>query len=223
VAGNHDYHLLKLQSHQYPFKFLSDWSSPFTVNEIPPDNIIESTKPTLSSSVTSTVAESNTRYIFKHGWEFDLAQQPVIMEALCHNLSDDAGSVRTCAYNALQMFRSQFSKVLNEIIDFHNKKSSEGYLDNLLQPPEQRLQPYLSDVEKKAYSSIQQNEILVFGHTHRPFVSSDRKIANSGSWVKDAPVHNTFVELDMGNIRLFQFVNKSARDITKENIIQITS
>jgi predicted phosphodiesterase len=62
-----------------------------------------------------------------------------------------------------------------------------------LQPPEERIMPYLSDVEKKAYLTVKDGEVLVFGHTHRPFIRNDSKIVNTGSWVKDA-AHSRFVE-----------------------------
>ncbi len=68
-----------------------------------------------------------------------------------------------------------------------------------------RLKDELSTVERLACSSVQEGEVLVFGHTHRPFVNSRQNVVNSGSWVKDAAVHNTFVRLENGKPRLFVF------------------
>jgi UDP-2,3-diacylglucosamine pyrophosphatase LpxH len=190
IAGNHDYHVLKLQHHSYPFEFLP--------------NLI------LPSSITSDL-----KYKFKHGWEFDLAQQPPIMEAMCHNMSDEAGNARSRVYNFLTLLKDHFFN-MNDLINYH--RGTEGYVEHLMTPPEERLKPYMTDVEKKAYSDINDGEVLIFGHTHRPFVGSDRKLVNIGSWVSDAQSHNnnfnTFAELD-GNdgnqIKLLQF--KSANEI----------
>lgn len=93
-----------------------------------------------------------------------------------------------------------------------------------MQPPEQRLKPYLTDVEKKAWSSVKEGETLIFGHTHRPFISTDGKIANAGSWVIDADLHNTFIEIDEEKLRLWNFKDKNTiYDITDKVTIPIPS
>jgi predicted phosphodiesterase len=46
---------------------------------------------------------------------------------------------------------------------------------------------------------------LVFGHTHRPFVNTSENVINTGSWVTDAPVHNTYVRIDAGRPRLYVY------------------
>ena len=130
------------------------------------------------------------------------------MEALCHNMSDAAGNARSSIYNILQIAKDQFDKNLKQIIDFHNQRN--GYVQNLLLPPEERLKSYVSDVEKKAYSSVNEGETLVFGYTHRSFISSDGKIINTGSWVTGAEFHNTFVEIEDKEAKLFQFIDKAA-------------
>lgn len=197
VAGNHDYHLLKLQTKDYKFRFYQELPSlPPTFND---------------GSITKISA--NRKYIFKHGWEFDLAQHPLVMEALCHNMSDTAGHARSSIYNILQIAKDQFDEELKEIIDFHNER--KGYVQNLLLPPEERLKSYLGDVEKKAYASVNEGETLVFGHTHRPFISSDGKVINTGSWVADAEIHNTFVEIEDKEAKVFQFIDA-------QNIINLT-
>jgi UDP-2,3-diacylglucosamine pyrophosphatase LpxH len=199
VAGNHDYHLLKLQSQDYKFEFYQEL---YTSNDAP-------------TAITTKPIE-NRKYIFKHGWEFDLAQHPLIMEAMCHNMSDEAGQSRSSVYNILQIAKDHFDKDLKEIIEFHDQNNN-GYVENLLLPPEQRLKPYLGDVERKAYSSTKEGETLIFGHTHRPFVGSDKTVINTGSWVSEAKFHNTYVELDEKGMKLFQFVNNSnIEDLTKD-------
>lgn len=83
----------------------------------------------------------------------------------------------------------------------------EGF-ENLFgatQPPETRLSQILGDVETRACLSVKKGEILVFGHTHHPFINEAENVANTGSWVTDSPVHNTVVELSGGKPRLSIF------------------
>ncbi len=46
---------------------------------------------------------------------------------------------------------------------------------------------------------------LVYGHTHSPYVNHDGVVANAGSWKSTAPVHNTYVEVSGGNLRLYEY------------------
>ena len=59
-------------------------------------------------------------------------------------------------------------------------------------------------IEKRACASVQPGEIL-FGHTHKAFVNKKENVVNSGSWVTDAVIHNTYVELTQGKPRLLVF------------------
>jgi UDP-2,3-diacylglucosamine pyrophosphatase LpxH len=195
IAGNHDFHLLRLIGPDYKFKFYQELST--------------------SGTAMTTAMAGDKKYVFKHGWEFDLAQHPLIMEAMCHNMSDSAGHARSSIYNILQIAKDEFGKDLKDIIEFHNK--NDGYVQNLMLPPQERLKPYLGDVERKAYTSIEAGQTLIFGHTHRPFISSDNTILNTGSWVSDAEYHNTFAELDETEMRLYQFEDKeNVKDLTEQ-------
>jgi UDP-2,3-diacylglucosamine pyrophosphatase LpxH len=184
VAGNHDYHELDLIGSTYGFQFLQNYS----------------------------FVSGNTTYVFKHGWEFDYAQQPPVMELLCHNLSNTEGADLSDIYSHLTNLKTD----LEDLFEFHG--GPQGYVKHLMTPPEQRLQPYLGDVEKRAFSSISPGQKLIFGHTHRPFVSSDGNVANSGSWVTDAAVHNTYVELDGQTMKLFQI--DASENVTELSIVE---
>jgi hypothetical protein len=102
---------------------------------------------------------------------------------------------------------------ISDPIKFH--VGSEAYVNHLMTPPETRLKMYLTSVEAKACSSRNDNEILIFGHTHRPFVS----VINTGSWICEPQsdyVFNTFVELDGDHIEVLHFVDENTppEDIT---------
>ncbi len=42
----------------------------------------------------------------------------------------------------------------------------------------------------------EQDESLIFGHTHRPFISKYKMTVNNGSWLTDNDFHNTFIKTD---------------------------
>ncbi|MFP4174568.1 MAG: metallophosphoesterase [Halobacteriales archaeon] len=48
---------------------------------------------------------------------------------------------------------------------------------------------------------------LVYGHTHAPYVHHDNVAANTGSWKSTAPVHNTYVEVEGGELALYRYVH----------------
>ena len=100
---------------------------------------------------------------------------------------------------------------IKDLIELHFSK--EKYLQNLLTPPKDRLSTTFGEVEKKAAQSVQDGQLLVFGHTHRPFVSPTQNLVNTGSWVNDEETYNTYVELDGKNIYLMRY---GQGDITKE-------
>ena len=145
VAGNHDYHVLLMRGHSYPFSF----------------------------SENLKFTDGKHTYTICHGLEFDPHQKKVLMEALCHVM-----------YDPVEGFENLFG---------------------VTQPPETRLSEILGDVEKHAMSSVKKGEILVFGHTHHPFINKSENLVNTGSWVSDSTIHNTIVELSGGKPRLSIF------------------
>jgi len=174
IAGNHDYHVLKLQGHQYPFKFISDL----------------------------TLDQNGVHCVFKHGYEFDEMQREHFMESLCHAMSDDKGSRDNNLWAALGRDKGDLGHILTMIF---RRGELTRHAELLMMDPEQRLAVSLSRVEKRARASVQPGEILVFGHTHRPFVNKELNVANSGSWITSSPIHNTYVRVENGKPRLFVF------------------
>jgi UDP-2,3-diacylglucosamine pyrophosphatase LpxH len=174
VAGNHDYHVLQLQNHSYPFQFL--------------ENL--------------TLTDGNRTLRFLHGYEFDPLQQPPLMEALCRTMSDGGGGFESGAWATLTRDWSD-AKYFFSL--FFTKREIRKRVETLQINPEARLVSTLGDVEKRACSSVNAGEVLVFGHTHRPFMTKGENVVNSGSWVTDAPVHNTYVRIEAGKPRLFVY------------------
>ena len=72
---------------------------------------------------------------------------------------------------------------------------------SLSDSPQERLKDNKLDiVEKRAHDLVRgrPDHLLVFGHTHHPFISKEGDLVNTGSWVKDSPVHNTYAVLEDG-------------------------
>ncbi len=174
VAGNHDYHVLQLQNHSYPFEFLRDL----------------------------TLSDGNRTIRFLHGYEFDPLQEPPLMEALCHVMSDGAGDFESGAWATLTRDWSDLEYFVSAIF---RKRKIRKKVETLQMKPEDRLKEILTDVERRACSSVKEGEVLVFGHTHRPFMNRSENVVNSGSWVLDAPVHNTYVRIEEGRPRLLLY------------------
>lgn len=175
VGGNHDFHLNKLTAQDYPLKFQRGL----------------------------TLQVSGVTYVLKHGWEFDDEQREPIMELLCYNFSDQAGTVRSGIWKTLQSIKGDIDASVQDLLKRHN--GGDAYIQNLMVSPSKRLASTNTVVEKKAISSVQSGQILVFGHTHKPFLNAAGNVANSGSWVSDETTTNTWVELDGRTVRIMQY------------------
>lgn len=186
VAGNHDYHLLQLSSNENPFSN----SYPLEFKENIPVLEVEGIK-----------------YKFMHGHEFDRSQWPPIIEILCENFSDEMGEIRSNIWTLIQSMGKSIFSFYWYLIKNHNGNYT-SYVENLKTPPHSRKNFEISDVEKRAVEHIRKEisvQRLVFGHTHKPFVSVDKSLANSGSWVSDERTFNTYIEIDGTEIRLMQY------------------
>jgi len=174
IAGNHDYHVLRLQGHQYPIKFLRDL----------------------------TLQQNGKNIVFKHGYEFDEMQREHFMESLCHAMSDEKGDRDNNIWTALSRDKGDLGHALSMIF---RRGSIVQQAALLMMDPEVRLKDSMGRVEKRAKNSVQPNEVLVFGHTHRPFIDKDENLANSGSWINSSPIHNTYVRVENAKPQLFVF------------------
>ena len=123
-------------------------------------------------------------------------------------MSDHKGDRDSNIWAALGRYDSYLTRVFYWVDRGRRRKHAQ-----LLQlPPEERLIETLDGVEKKARSSVQSGEVLVFGHTHRPFINEAENLVNVGSWVTTVPVHNTYCRLEEGKPKLFVFQGKEITD-----------
>ena len=225
VAGNHDFHLRKLQAVDYPLKF----------QESVGDNPLK-------------IPVNGVNYIFKHGYEFDIMQSDILSELLCYNFSDFAGNLRSDFWKKLLALRPDISKEIGRLINkIRAKKSNRRvvaetssatcdmeslkieYLEILMASPNKRknyknkeltaIRPEIANplhsVAENAARSVNKGEVLIFGHTHLPFVNDDHRLFNTGSWLEDESDPYTFVSIEGEKVCLMQFNEKNeATDIT---------
>jgi UDP-2,3-diacylglucosamine pyrophosphatase LpxH len=176
VAGNHDFHVLKLKDHSYPFNFEPNYS----------------------------LTDGDYTYTFKHGYEFDPAQKPPLMEALCHVMSDKWGSYESKLWEKLTAGWTDSQRRDAEDIQAIPEKRLK----------ERKMKETILDEKRQEYSKLKPKEILIYGHTHQPYINESENMVNTGSWVTDASVHNTFVELSNGKPKLYTFKGKEITERT---------
>jgi UDP-2,3-diacylglucosamine pyrophosphatase LpxH len=192
LAGNHDYHLLKLKNraphYNYPFEFHE----------------------------TLELVDGDHTYWFMHGYEFEYGNElkfiRPILEMLCHVMSDAEGVPEDELWVEITKLMSDLHySVFSKHLEGENLKIIHRSLQD---SPEERLEGKLEAVEKRAHDVIRDrsSHIAVFGHTHHPFINHREDLVNSGSWVTDAAVHNTYVVLEGGRPRLFVYGGEEILD-----------
>jgi UDP-2,3-diacylglucosamine pyrophosphatase LpxH len=190
LAGNHDYHLLKLKNraphYDYPFEF----------------------KETLE------LRDGRYTYRFIHGFEFEYGNElnfiRPLMEILCHIMSDSEGVAEDELWVQLARKLSdlQYSVLTHRL----QKDDLNTRVRSLKDGPEVRLQDKLDDIEKRSFEEVKEDMILIYGHTHHPFINDKENLVNSGSWVKEADPHNTYVEISNGRPRLFVYGGEEIKE-----------
>jgi UDP-2,3-diacylglucosamine pyrophosphatase LpxH len=171
-------------NHDYHLRYLQDHSYPFKFKD------------------RLTLSEDGRNYRFVHGYQFDSLQLDKVSDVLCRVMSDDLGDIESVVWAMLTRDLSDleyFSYPISE------KREILEKVEEILQKPEKRFAITSGAIMKEACSKVEPGEILVFGHTHVPFINKSETVVNTGSWVKEAPIHNTYVRLEAEGPRLFKF------------------
>jgi predicted phosphodiesterase len=72
----------------------------------------------------------------------------------------------------------------------------------------------MAQTPRRIFLGMEEDEYLIFGHTHRPFLEGNNKVINSGSWVKDSAIYDTYVVIDKDEIVLKQWNNSQIKNIS---------
>jgi len=150
------------------------------------------------------IPDGPVTYRFVHGHNYDPEQKEHIIALLCRTMSDNLGNFESNLWTNL----NHFEEVLEKYPIIGSKSEVRELVDRLRRRPEERLQSSIDKINEIACKDAKPNQILVFGHTHAPFINKTENVVNSGSWVKDAKIHNTYVEISEGKPRLYVFGDK---------------
>ena len=160
-----------------------------------------------------TLTDGAVTYRLVHGHEFDPEQKVPFMAFLCRVMSDSAGALEDHIWTDFNSLNSIFGKIEPSFI----KADIAALSERLKRGPEVRLRDgSLERINSAACKHAKSGEVLVFGHTHMPFVNKAENVVNSGSWVKDANPHNTYVELSNGKARLLIYGEQGQSQEVKE-------
>ena len=180
VAGNHDAHVKLLKDHKYPFD----------------------PQPSIG------IKRFGYTVKFLHGHQCDPVQNilgPDTSEILCWTLSDDLGKKKDRLWEILtskgkMKISRRYSASERKV---KSKRDLAAKIDLLMRPPEYRSRAKalgafsdFVDCVKANLKFVGEHEFIVFGHTHTPFIDLDKRVANTGSWIKGMSPPNTYFEFD---------------------------
>jgi UDP-2,3-diacylglucosamine pyrophosphatase LpxH len=192
LIGNHDYSILDFH------------------------NQFESFYPFKVSKSLRLLHENKNKFYFIHGYELEVLTQFTfltigdyerICENLCQRTDNFFGGIMSSLYNDLR-------------IGLHIGEEGLNAIHFITKPPEKRKgfetveDLAMAQTPRRIFLGMEEDEYLIFGHTHRPFLAGNNKVINSGSWVKDSTIYDTYVVIDKDEIMLKQWNNSQIKDIS---------
>ena len=185
IIGNHDYTVIN---------FLNNYNKNFQDNKYP-----------VKISKACRLEEGNLKIFFIHGYEFEVISsfEPLTIEdyeKICIFLCDRTGKL---VGKKLSFLWDLFNNRLNI------RRRSLFKINSITKPPEERgknIDNIKNMVESSTYRQlffgIRDDELLVFGHTHRPFKSLEKNVVNTGSWLKYATENCSYLKIKNEKIEL---------------------
>jgi len=187
VVGNHDFHLIRFTQSYFGVTFDLNYDL--------------------------SLDYGNTRYRFIHGHQLEnkrfgtLEIYETFADILCM-AGDDAGQGADKIWKEIGSGGNIWQKILN-LLGFSSHSSNPNpkatrpwvkeKINEIILTPEERNMEKLGEYAIELINEKYKGEFLVYGHTHEPFVKMEKKIANSGSWVKPSA---TYLEIDAEGITL---------------------
>lgn len=174
LAGNHDYHATEM-----------DFQELYGID-----------------ASTKVILRCGTQeYFFIHGYQFEFADNLEIYQKFADELckrGEKEGRTADEIWELLKMGSSAVDKIWFSA-NFRRVKKSPG---------ERLTDGDVEEINKTAEKERKENKdqigdkFMVFGHTHRPFVDAQRRLANTGSWVDDPTrpylERNTYLVIEEG-------------------------
>ncbi len=175
VIGNHDYYMVKIKERFPEYR-------------------------SLDLRRYLRLKDNNSKFFFIHGYELDvlanyepltLDEYERISETLCR-----AENILGKIMNNLWGVKKKLQKPPEERKSWRRRKGVFPSPMNHMN----KLERFSCSKVRNIFLGLEKDEKLIFGHTHNPFIHEDT--ANTGSWVKDAPQHNTYIRIDDGEMEL---------------------
>lgn len=147
--------------------------------------------------------DGKNKFFFIHGYELDvlanyepltLEEYERISETLCRS-ENTLGWIMSRLWG----LKKKLKKPPEKRKSWKIQKATTTHMDSL--------EAFACSKVRNIFLGLQRDEKLVFGHTHNPFIDEDT--ANTGSWVKNGPVHNTFIEIENGKMKLKKWEKKA--------------
>ncbi len=172
VHGNHDYSMLKL-SGKFP------------------------EQPAFEVKTSLTLRNQNSRFVLRHGYDLEVFTSMEIVgidayeafsEAMCH-AGQVGGTIASWVWAFVELVKGKISADTRKLLTDTASKPAEE------RPTLQEIEVFAREPTLRAIPfGLQPSDVLIFGHTHRPF--KDELAANTGSWVmtKDKKDH-TYIEI----------------------------
>lgn len=178
IAGNHDYYILNLNERYENY--------PFDVSK------------------SLRLKDNGNKFYFTHGYELEvlLNFEPMTLEdyeKFSEKMCFSEDRVKETASN-LWGFLEENREIFNNLWDKIKKT-----------PPEREKMDKIRDFAlthgKNLILGMKTDETLIFGHTHKPFINREKKVANTGSWVDELPRsgQNSYIEISDGQMELKSF------------------
>jgi UDP-2,3-diacylglucosamine pyrophosphatase LpxH len=187
VVGNHDFHLIRFTQSYFGVTFNLNYDL--------------------------SLEYGDTRYRFIHGHQLEskrfgtLGIYETFADMMCM-AGDDIGKAADTIWKKIGSGGNIWHKIL-DLLSFHPQSSNptpkitlpwlKERMGEIMLKPEERNMEKLGEYAIELINEKYKGEFLVYGHTHEPFVKMEKKIANSGSWVKPSA---TYLEIDAEGITL---------------------
>jgi UDP-2,3-diacylglucosamine pyrophosphatase LpxH len=186
VHGNHDYSMLKLSS-RFPDQ------PGFEV-------------------VTSITLQDQPRFVLRHGYDLEvftsmeaigLNGYEAFSEAMCH-AGQAGGKIASWIWTFVEFVKGRLADAERALLTQAASDPAE------IRQTLQKVDTFAKSAARAIPLGLQPNDVLIFGHTHRPF--KDARTANAGSWVMEkGKKEHSFVEITDSDFNLRTFpVSKEA-------------
>ena len=175
IVGNHDYYLLKLNK-RYEENY------PFVISK------------------SLRLNDGKSKFYFMHGYELEVMAN---LEPLTIESYEEVSEKMCFAEDRTGWFLSKVWDTFEKI------SAAKDAIVMMQKNPQERTdidKIYNFAVSEAAYILIgkKPDEKFVFGHTHRPFITKNGNVVNTGSWVAELSpeFQNSYVEISNGEMNL---------------------